>query len=557
MVASNWVNLRGETVGQKYRIGELITASGQDAWFKAEDVSATGPEHVVLAATTRIVRNPIRLEELHHPNLRHVYASGIERVAGVEVSYVVVENVGSHLDGVLRAGPLDPVAARSLATDLVSALDHLHGRGLVYRGLRPQTIAQGEEGWVLADYSLLIREGSVEPAETRLLIASSPHVPPDAYYGIVSPAWDLWSLGVTLNQALAGEGGRGDRRHKPRPAPPPFDALIRGCLEPDPNNRIRLRDAARLLGIELTGRADLTAPVLSPRLRERPVLAEAVVPPPAVQPQPISVAPQAIEAPPQRIEKESRMDAERKSPPARPSDSASRAGRRKSRVYSAPIPQQPQYPDESSLRRAAFRWSSLDPQARMWLTVAFVVLALLTGALLAMRGDQGSRAQAVERSGADRTSPSRPPAPRPTEPVPSPPPLSPEAEARERRSAIYAMLDEWLTTTRELDLEKHVNTYAPVVDTFFRKRGVPLAEVRKEKQRFFKGISEVRQLKIDDIRIESFRPDRAVVSFKKDWDMRGPRPSAGSERERLTLRWIDGNWRIAGEQELKIYWTRK
>src|SRR5688572_17432367 len=100
MVTSNWANLRGETLGQKYRIGDLIGASGQDAWFKAEEASGPAPQHVVVAATTRIVRNPIRLEELRHPNLRHVYASGIERTAGLEISYVVMENVGSHLDGV-------------------------------------------------------------------------------------------------------------------------------------------------------------------------------------------------------------------------------------------------------------------------------------------------------------------------------------------------------------------------------------------------------------------------------------------------------------------------
>jgi hypothetical protein len=137
---------------------------------------------------------------------------------------------------------------------------------------------------------------------------------------------------------------------------------------------------------------------------------------------------------------------------------------------------------------------------------------------------------------------------------PNPPPA---VDSAARKDAVIPFVIEWARSMRELDLERHVSSYAPVVDPFFTKRSVPLTEVRKEKERLFGGISEVRRLGVRDIRIESFQPERAVVTFRKDWDLRGRLGTAGAERQRLTLRWIDGRWRITAEQETTIYWTRK
>ena len=99
--------------------------------------------------------------------------------------------------------------------------------------------------------------------------------------------------------------------------------------------------------------------------------------------------------------------------------------------------------------------------------------------------------------------------------------------------------------------------YAPVMEVFYRKKKIPVSEVRREKAKLFGGLSHVRKLDMSDIRIESLGRVRAVVSFRKDWEMQGALATSGSERQRLTLGWIEGRWRISGEQEVRVYWSGK
>ena len=539
MVSSNWVNLEDQIIGQKYRLVRLIEPGSQEAWFSAEAVDAGARSTTfVIAVSTRQGAGAIRPDELRHPNLRRVFASGADTVQGLEIRYVVLENVGESLAEVLRQGPLDENAAGELALEVVSALDHLHGRGFVYAGLRPSAVARSDRGWVLSDFDLLRRKGSVDPSETRLMLAASPHVPPDAYGGLVSPAWDLWSLGVVLNQALTGAPERTGRRTKPSPAPPPFDSIIRGCLDPDPNERIGLRDVAGLLGTELHSR--------SARLARPPELP----PSPAAQPLPPPPA-----APTDGLAVEEARENKADPQPVVPATGRV-AQRRRSRIYSAPAVEPPLRTSSPDPDPIPSRWDSIGQRGRMWAIVALGVLALSLGVLLAVLNARERRDTANAEAGELQTQAERSGATPATQEIPPDPP-PPVVDPAARKAAIIPFLFKWARTMRELELDQHVDTYAPVVDIFFTKRAVPLSEVRAEKQKLFSGISEVRRLSVRTIRIQSFQPDRAVVTLRKDWDLRGPRPTAGAERERLTLQWINGEWRITGEQEIVVYWTKK
>jgi hypothetical protein len=68
---------------------------------------------------------------------------------------------------------------------------------------------------------------------------------------------------------------------------------------------------------------------------------------------------------------------------------------------------------------------------------------------------------------------------------------------------------------------------------------------------------DVNKYDIRDIKLESRRGPRAVVTFTKDWDMSGVRRFAGSERQRLTLHKAGERWQITGEEELKLYWVSR
>lgn len=122
---------------------------------------------------------------------------------------------------------------------------------------------------------------------------------------------------------------------------------------------------------------------------------------------------------------------------------------------------------------------------------------------------------------------------------------------------IAGFLERWRTSLARGDLEAHVATYAPRLERFFRQGKVTRDRVRAEKERLLRIYPDVNRLDITDIRVESRQGNRAVVTFRKDWDMSGARRFAGSERQRLTLVRVGDAWQIAGEEELKVYWVRR
>lgn len=122
---------------------------------------------------------------------------------------------------------------------------------------------------------------------------------------------------------------------------------------------------------------------------------------------------------------------------------------------------------------------------------------------------------------------------------------------------VLGFLERWRSSLANKNLDAHVSTYAPRVNRFFTKRGVSREQVRKEKAQMFAKYPDINKYDIRDVRLEKKARDRAVVTFRKDWDTSGSKRFAGSERQRLTLRRADGTWQITGEEELKVYWVRR
>jgi rare lipoprotein A len=145
--------------------------------------------------------------------------------------FIVTEAADSTLAGTLAAGPVPaPVA---LLEDVLTALEWLHGQGLVYRNLDPETVVRADGHWKLADLSQLHPAGEFSPSD-----GARRTVPPEAAAGSILPAWDVWALGVLCQDIFAGESGG---------PPAPFDAIVRGSLEPDLRQRFSLPAIRKLL----------------------------------------------------------------------------------------------------------------------------------------------------------------------------------------------------------------------------------------------------------------------------------------------------------------------
>jgi hypothetical protein len=122
---------------------------------------------------------------------------------------------------------------------------------------------------------------------------------------------------------------------------------------------------------------------------------------------------------------------------------------------------------------------------------------------------------------------------------------------------VEAVLRDWVRSARDAKLGEHVNFYADVVGPYFTLARVTKEDVRADKLNFLGAYGDI-DLEIRNIRVTPKGKDGAVATFDKRWDARqGDRHFAGDERQELTLRKIDGHWRITAEKEVEVYWVRR
>ncbi|MBC8165773.1 MAG: hypothetical protein H7Y20_07865, partial [Bryobacteraceae bacterium] len=85
-------------------------------------------------------------------------------------------------------------------------------------------------------------------------------------------------------------------------------------------------------------------------------------------------------------------------------------------------------------------------------------------------------------------------------------------------SEVRALVERWRSTLLEKNIAGHVACYAPVVRRYFRQANVNRAFVEKDKRRLAALWPEIRTYEISDLTISELSPDRAVATFRKEWD---------------------------------------
>ena len=201
-----------------YTLESLIGRGGMGEVFRAVDthlaravalkVLAPGLVHDQ-ASRDRILRESQLAASLDHPNVIPVYAAG-EADGHVYIAMRLVE--GSDLRSVLRRdGRLDPARAIALATQVASALDAAHARGLVHRDVKPSNVLideqQGREHCYLADFGITTRTGDRPSVDvSQRLLGTLAYVAPEQVRGDpVDGRADVYSLGCLLYECLTGE----------------------------------------------------------------------------------------------------------------------------------------------------------------------------------------------------------------------------------------------------------------------------------------------------------------------------------------------------------------
>jgi TonB family protein len=168
--------------------------------------------------------------KLSHPNLIGIFASGRCELDGIPLLYIVMEYAEEDLSQVLPQRALTAIEAREMLDPTLRALEYIHRQGCVHAHLKPANImAAGDQVKISSDG--ICRLG------TQDLSAPSNYDPPERANGIVAPAGDVWSLGVTLKEVLAS----------PDDLPEPFAEIVSHCLQPNAADRWTIADISKRL----------------------------------------------------------------------------------------------------------------------------------------------------------------------------------------------------------------------------------------------------------------------------------------------------------------------
>ena len=157
-------------------------------------------------AAERLRREARAAATVNHPNICQLYDIG-EEAGDIFIAMERLE--GESLAARLGRGPVPLNEAVQIMLATLSALDALHGRGLIHRDLKPSNIFLTPHGVKLLDFGLACAIG-IEPDETRLtqpgvVLGTPQYLPPEQVMGQpVDARGDLFAAGAVLYEMLTG-----------------------------------------------------------------------------------------------------------------------------------------------------------------------------------------------------------------------------------------------------------------------------------------------------------------------------------------------------------------
>ena len=264
--------ITGRTLGA-FVVGELLGEGGMGAVFHGRDKALDRPVaikvlHTKLAAdeefVERFVREARTAAKLNHTNVVQIYGAGYDG----GIAYMALELVeGCSLFDLYKAQrPFPPRRACELIRDVSRGLAVAHEQGVIHRDIKPENILISEKGIPkLADFGLA-RASDQRITETGIFLGTPQYASPEQCNAAeLTPASDLYSLGVVLYELLAGRPPyeaptpltlfKKILMEAPEPLvnycpdlPPSLIALIERLLEKDPKSRY---DDAAVLAADL------------------------------------------------------------------------------------------------------------------------------------------------------------------------------------------------------------------------------------------------------------------------------------------------------------------
>jgi Tol biopolymer transport system component/predicted Ser/Thr protein kinase len=286
-----------------YEVITLLGAGGMGEVYEARDTRLDRIVAIKICKggfTERFEREARAISSLNHQHICALYDIGRED----SVEFLVMEYLeGETLEARLRRGALPIDEALRIGTQIASALDTAHRKGVVHRDLKPGNVMLTRSGAKLLDFGLarigepLSFSGTVAPTaalpltEKGTILGTFHYMSPEQLEGKEADTRsDIFSFGAMFYEMVTGRKSFAGSSHasliaavmsaNPPPvsaiqpmASPALDRLVRKCLAKSPDDR--WQSAGDLLSelewISETGsQAGIPAPVAARRRnRER------------------------------------------------------------------------------------------------------------------------------------------------------------------------------------------------------------------------------------------------------------------------------------------------
>lgn len=210
-------DLTGHTLG-KYKLFARLGKGGMARVYKAYQPNldryvAVKVMHSHLAEETEFVnrfeREASAVAHLRHPHIVQVFDFDNEH----KTYYMVMEFIeGPTLkteleERNLRSIPFTLPEVTSIITDLTSAIDYAHERGMIHRDIKPANVLfTGDGQAVLTDFGIVRMRGTPSYTMTGVIAGTPAYMSPEQAQSMESDSRsDIYSLGIILYEMIVGQ----------------------------------------------------------------------------------------------------------------------------------------------------------------------------------------------------------------------------------------------------------------------------------------------------------------------------------------------------------------